>query len=246
MYYDKYFAQPDIMQEYITAVDNVGLWNAEKRPFLKYVSKDAYLLDIGTGAGRVAFGLYRLGYSNIAATDFCKEILDQAIETNEELRTNIKFMLDDITDTKLESNQFDAIMFSFNGFIIVPGEEKRLKALSNIHRLLKQNGIFILSTDNRRTDKKFDWFWKKELNEWKIRQQDKRINHFGEIIYSTDKGDMYFWHPKDEELVELLNKNGFLVIDDYNVGEKYKESPEVLKFCGGKNVNHIWVTKKII
>jgi SAM-dependent methyltransferase len=244
MNYQKFFAINDVTQHYVDSVESIGLWNAEKYPFKKYVSKDAYILDIGTGAGRVAYGLYNLGYTKIAATDFCQDMINEAIKKNQLLSTNIKFQYDDITATNLEYNQFDAIIFSFNGFIILPSEEKRLRALHNINRLLKPNGIFILSTDNRRTDRRYNWFWEDQLELWKANEQDKRINRFGEIIYDTDKGDMYFWHPRPEELIELLNKNGFMVIDDYTVGTRFKETEEVLKFCGGKNTNHIWITRK--
>jgi len=244
MNYRQYFARSEVLDEYANAIESIGLWNAEKIPLLTYVPKTAKILDIGTGAGRVAFNLYRLGYNNITAIDFCSEILQEAIKYGLKTNANIRFLLYDITNTSNTQlrEKFDAAIFSFNGLVLIKGERKRIKAIKNINNLLNRNGIFIFSTSNRRIDPNYDWFWEEELKKWKLNKQDKRISHFGEIIYKTEKGEFYFHHYRHEEMVELLVKHGFIVIEDFDVGDKYKETPEVLKFAGN---SHMWVCKKI-
>jgi SAM-dependent methyltransferase len=241
MDYQNYFARKEVIDEYTNSIETVGLWNAEKQPLLNNVYKDAAILDIGTGAGRVAFGLYKLGYNNIIATDFCNEILHRAIEYNTKISANIKFLWDDITDSKLGSSKFDAVIFSFNGLILIPDDNKRKLALWHINRVLKDNGLFIFSTDNRRTDNQYKWFWNQEIKRWKQNEQDQRINHYGEVIYHTDKGDCYFHHYRPEELIELLNHHGFVIIEDFDVGKKYLEEEKVLQFAGN---SHMWVCRK--
>jgi hypothetical protein len=63
------------------------------------------------------------------------------------------------------------------------------------------------------------------------------------VIYNTDKGELYFHHYRPEEIVEILNKNGFIVLEDFNVGKRYKESQKILKFCGDC---HMWVCRKVL
>ena len=46
----------------------------------------------------------------------------------------------------LDDQQFDVALFSYNGFELLPGYQGKMAALSEIHRVLKAEGIFIFTT----------------------------------------------------------------------------------------------------
>ena len=60
-----------VLEHYQEATEKVGLWNSEKIVFSKtFPDKSCKLLELGCGTGRISFGLWRLGYRNLMATDF--------------------------------------------------------------------------------------------------------------------------------------------------------------------------------
>ena len=236
MNYLKYFNQKEQLEFYTKAV-NLGLWNAEKQAFLNYVDKSASILDIGCGTGRIAYGLYRLGYHNVSGVDFCKKEIEIARQITNK---NIKYYVGDISRIKLPET-YDTAIMGFNIIVMLPFY-KRNRAIKNIYRHLNSNAILILSTDNRRKDSHYSELWAKTLEAWKKGNKDSRLRKFGEVIYKTDQGEMFFWHPTDEEFVEFVVNNGFIILDDYDINTKYKETDEVLQFAGD---NHIWVCRKV-
>jgi SAM-dependent methyltransferase len=63
------FSGGSTLRAYSDAVESVGLWESERLFCEKYIARDARLLDVGCGAGRTTFGLYRLGYRDIEGLD---------------------------------------------------------------------------------------------------------------------------------------------------------------------------------
>jgi len=62
---------------------------------------------------------------------------------------NVRFIHGDVRDmSEFTEREFDYIMFSFNGLDSVDHED-RLIGLREIHRVLKQNGLFVFSSHNR-------------------------------------------------------------------------------------------------
>ncbi len=103
--------------------------------------KDLRALDIGTGVGNFIEVLQDSlpGYISIIGVDTSKEILNIAAERFKDGR--IKFMHMDGENLELENNSIDVIAIS-NTLHHLPNREK---VLSEIERVLKPKGIFIIN-----------------------------------------------------------------------------------------------------
>jgi ubiquinone/menaquinone biosynthesis C-methylase UbiE len=237
---DKYFSNENIVDYYKDVIENVGLWNSEKTIISKYSNLNSKILDIGCGVGRLSFGLLKEGYKNIYGIDISHKMIIQANNMNKLYNSNIIFSCQDASDMNFNNNYFDVTIFSFNGLCTIPFKEKRFKVLKEINRVLKNDGIFIFMADDQRMNIKYKEHWETELNKWATQSQDKRLYDFGDIIFK-DQGEEAFFHffGKDE-LIELLNKSGFILLNSISMNS-FKENENIKSFCPK---GRFWITKK--
>lgn len=122
------------------------------------------LLDIGIGGGRTTPFLLKIS-SDYTGIDYSPVLIERA---------RCKFQLEalyvcDVRDmSRFADSTFDFTLFSFNGLDSVSHGD-RLKALLEIHRVLKPNGFFAFSTHNRewKNAGKPLWGWKNR--HWTLR-----------------------------------------------------------------------------
>ena len=83
---------------YTKAAHTLGLWESERLLLTRYFpDQTAPLLEAGCGAGRVAIGLWELGYRNLTAFDFASELVDQAQSLALERQALVTFLQADAT-----------------------------------------------------------------------------------------------------------------------------------------------------
>ena len=105
---------------------------------------DKHVLDIGCGSGRTTAILKNLS-SGYIGLDYSLEMVESCRKRFE----NVRFIHGDVREmSEFEDGAFDYIMFSFNGLDSI-NHEGRLKGLREIHRALKQDGLFVFSSHNR-------------------------------------------------------------------------------------------------
>jgi len=143
------------ISNYTNAVINIGLWKSEEYIFNKYFEKDKMILDIGCGTGRTTFSLYEMGYKNIVGLDLSEYMLTAARKISKKKGYNIKFIQGDVKELDFKDNSLDYALFSFNGIMQIPKKVNRIKALKEIRRVLKPNGIFIFTTHDRDEGEEF-------------------------------------------------------------------------------------------
>ena len=117
--------------------------------FERYTPADKNLaLDLGSGNGRNSFYLVQqAGYKNALGIEFAKPAVDFANGKNEKLglRGKIRFLYQSLKeDIPLEDESADLIIDMFTMHSLT--EQNRLKVLSEIKRVLKPGGFFIIST----------------------------------------------------------------------------------------------------
>jgi len=106
--------------------------------------QDKHVLDIGCGAGRTTAHL----------RDLCKDYtgLDYSFDMIEACKKRfeaVRFIHGDVRDMSIfEDRMFDFVLFAYNGLDSVCHED-RLKGLREIHRVLRQDGLFVFSAHNK-------------------------------------------------------------------------------------------------
>ncbi len=107
----------------------------------------ARVLDMGCGRGRTTAVLVDEYRANVQAFDIDPAIVAEAAR----LRPDIGFRVDDAT--KLEGygdEAFDMVCFPFNGIDYIPDRSAREACYAGVARVLRQGGVFVYSSHNRR------------------------------------------------------------------------------------------------
>ncbi len=99
--------------------------------------KEGKFLDLGTGPGTQAKHLASLGFDVVGS-----DLSQSAIEKAKKLYSEPEFVVDNILDSNFADNEFD---FIFDRGIFHVFEESQLSSyLSQVRRILKQNGLLFL------------------------------------------------------------------------------------------------------
>ncbi|MDD1726129.1 MAG: class I SAM-dependent methyltransferase [Euryarchaeota archaeon] len=110
-------------------------------------NRSAIILDIGCGTGRHAIELAKRGYA-VTAVDLSESQLDLAREKAAAVDVTVQFVK---ADARLldYSGQFDAVIIACEGaFPLMETDEMNFEILKNAFRVLRQGGVFILTTLN--------------------------------------------------------------------------------------------------
>ena len=161
------------------------------------------------------------------------------IETSKKLAEcqgkDLNFVVGDATDLKYKSNTFSKVLFSFNGFMQIPATTLRLKALKEIRRVLKKGGHFIFTAHDRSFDTEYFEFWREQEMVWRKGLQDKRLQEFGDVITVPDRNtqrEVFIHIPTKDEVLELLDKSNFQLVETFFRSDLFTESDEVKDFSG--------------
>lgn len=236
-----FFAQPEIVEHYVRAVGRVGLWVSEERIFQRVFSPEDAILELGCGAGRIAIGLWELGYRHVLGTDYCREMVAEARRINQALEYGVPFQPADATALPFDDAHFDGAIFGFNGLMQIPGRANRQRAMCEVGRVVKPGGWFVFTGHDRgRHGRKS--FWRDEAKLWRKGQQHPAIEEFGDLYYESDAGHWMFIHAADSDEVRAdLAAAGFRVDASALRSEICPEPPEVRDFSDD---TRFWVCQR--
>jgi len=135
------FTAPETVDYY---AQKKGLMPAEDRAITTaFPPAPARVLDVGCGAGRTTTVLLERGY-DVAAGDILPAMVERARLNCPAARIEVL----DAAALPFPTASFDAVLFSFNGLDYLYPFAQRLKALSEIHRVLRPGGAFVYSSHN--------------------------------------------------------------------------------------------------
>lgn len=145
---EKSYNNAEIVSYYSDFI-SAGFFRYEELLIDKYFAVGGKTLDVGCGAGRVTISLFERGFQVIGID--CAEKMIMAAKT---LNDSIDYRVGNILSTAFDDQEFDNIIFSFNGLMLLGTYENRLSATKEIRRILKKDGNFIFTTpylDNKVT-----------------------------------------------------------------------------------------------
>ena len=141
-----YFNQDAVVEDYVSATNRVGLWQSEKIVFRQIFSPEQRILELGCGTGRIAQGLWKLGFRDITAIDFAPRMVEEAQRINGVLNAGVNFQVADACALPFEDQSFDGAIFGFNGLMQIPKRENRRIAMRGIFQVLKPGATFCFTT----------------------------------------------------------------------------------------------------
>lgn len=205
-----YFNSDPVVAHYEAAAEKIGLWKSEEKIFQQIFKLEDSILELGCGVGRISFGLHELGYKHLLASDYAKNMIDRARALSKRMGYPIPFRVCDATDLEFEDAIFEGVIFGFNGLMQIPKESNRIKALKEIYRVLKKDGLFVFTT-HLRSNARYQAYWAEQQVLWAKGEQKEHLDDFGDRYESTDMGDVYIHVPDQTSLETLVQDIGFQV-----------------------------------
>lgn len=154
------------------------------------INKKDKTLEVGCGMGKLSIALLKEGY-DLIGVDYSKELIIKIKKEMPEFKENFRFM--DGRDLKFKDKTFDALISP--GVIEHFHEEDQNKMLSELHRVLKDDGKLVCIVPYLNLVKKI------KFNKLQKRYDKLRDNgiEFYQYVYSKN------------EIKKVLKSNGFHV-----------------------------------
>lgn len=102
----RYRDETQVSAAVAAAVDG-GLSDAEAVAVRRLFGAEDAVLDVGSGAGRVGFGLWELGYRGVLGVDFSREMVTSARGLARKLEYAVPFRVTDLRQLALDDALFD-------------------------------------------------------------------------------------------------------------------------------------------
>ena len=181
------------------------------------------ILDIATGTGDLAISLTKTSAKEIVGLDISEGMLEVGRKkiSDKQLDSKIKMIVGDSENLPFEDNSFDAITVAFG----VRNFENLEKGLSEIYRVLKPKGVFVIletSVPTKSFYKQGYSFYTKYILPTIGKVFSKDQSAYSYLCESASK------FPYGEALNNILRKIGFISVQDlpqtFGVATIYKAS----------------------
>ncbi len=212
-------------------------WPEVKSLVKEYVKDEDKILDLGCGNGRLIQLLK--DYKDISYTglDNSEKLIEKAKKEYKaskliNLKNKINFIANDILNlNQFESNSFDKI-FMIASFNHIPSKELQEKVMTNLYRILKKEGILIMTNWNlwQVGTKKNIWQYKFNHN-YQIPDSKHKLNFKEVLTLWQNKYPLYYYAFTLKVLKKLFKKADFKILEN-----KYVNKNKFVHWWNGWNI----------
>jgi ubiquinone/menaquinone biosynthesis C-methylase UbiE len=169
--------------------DNKDFTDVRKNPLFNDVvamlpKKDALILEAGCGNGDWLFYLKKSGYKKIVGLDFS----DMSLKKVRTMDKNIMLIKGDIRNLPIKEKCFDSVL----SFGVIEHFQKPQRLITEMYRVIKNNGNIFLDTPNTLSLHTFYRFYRRIRGTWVVGYEDS-------------------YTPK--KLTKMIRKAGFKVLN---------------------------------
>lgn len=185
----------------------------EFEKFPKYLKEGVQIADIGCGNGRLYnFLQEKLEDFQYIGVDKSPNLIKKAqINFPSEKKNAPTFITGDLLEIPLDTASQD-IVFCIAAFHHLPSKEFRQRGMKELNRILKQDGILILSNWNLFQPKYKKYIWKSRFKSLLSLGRYSPRDTF--IPWSNSGVDRYYYAFKTKELQKLLKKENFQILEE--------------------------------
>jgi tRNA (uracil-5-)-methyltransferase TRM9 len=186
------------------------------RRILESLNGDESILDLGCGNGELRRELAKRGHRGpYLGVDFSPPLLQEAQSQPEGF--SARFLQADLT--QLVSEQLPvaggwSVITAFAVLHHIPSKELRLDILRIIYRLLRSEGLFVLSNWQFLNSEKL----KARIQPWEtVAMSESEVDPGDYLLDWRNRGHglRYVHHFDENELAELAKESGFRIMDTY-------------------------------
>lgn len=194
--------------DFLSTFFSLGLDNYWRRKVIPYINQGDNVLDVCTGTGRLAFLISkRLGrHGSVKGIDINEDMLKIARKKIKGNPGNLSFLRADSRDMPFPSQSFDVVTVAFG----IRNISEPLKALGEIHRVLKKGGRLVCIELMKPENRFFRPLWKFYV--FKIIPFIGRLVVGDPVPYKYLPASIEGFYNK-AQLLQLLEDNGFKVIE---------------------------------
>lgn len=136
----------------------------------RHVPERERVLVIGSGVGRECFALARAGW-RVTGVDFAPAMIEEARRGASLRELEVEFLLGDIRNQPLERSSYAAVLFTYDVYSFLPGQQARREVLQRLRAILRPAGhVFLSARRIRSTYERFilgqQWVAGRGRGEW--------------------------------------------------------------------------------
>jgi ubiquinone/menaquinone biosynthesis C-methylase UbiE len=209
------YSDEDIVTRYERIVDEVGLWASERIIVQRHAAHNSPILDIGCGAGRITFGLHKLGYRNIIGIDLSEKMIEVCQKRAAQDHLDIPFAVANACRMPFPAESFELCIFGMSGLMTIPTVELRSAVYREAERVLVPGGYFVFTTCDK--DERPD-LWERMERNWEQTKEESNLE-YGDFYFAdedTKSGVQAYAHvPTRQEILDAIHGAGLLL--EYSV-----------------------------